>query len=334
MMGLVEVPDAAAICAHAAVALPASLPLEFHGTGFEVSATSEEAIARLRRVNWYFRCPAIPSAVRRMIVLEHGSEAHMALSRELRPSRGERRLPGHLLVAEWFPWAISIADSGLVHYYSSKMLRLAVVDALRATYVTLHAASLVAPGGGGLLLVGEAASGKTSLTLRLLDHGFRYCADDTSCIARDDVACVPFPMSFIIRADLKTGRPNVAELAGKPPDIELLDEPRWLLDRWDAVGQMFQPTHLIFLGAASLPPGDTRPVNPANAALRLLANVVVPLGADPESEVGSLEDLDVACRLAESVDSHEANSTDLDAVLGWILGLFSIDQGQQKEQPE
>jgi len=43
----------------------------------------------------------------------------------------------------------------------------------------LHAAALVSPSGQGLLCVGPSGSGKSTTSLLLLDHGFRYLAEDS-----------------------------------------------------------------------------------------------------------------------------------------------------------
>lgn len=60
----------------------------------------------------------------------------------------------------------------------------------------LHAASL-AKNGAGLLLCGEAGAGKSTLTLQLVDAGFRYCGDDVVLIEDDGTACgIPFALTL------------------------------------------------------------------------------------------------------------------------------------------
>jgi serine kinase of HPr protein (carbohydrate metabolism regulator) len=54
----------------------------------------------------------------------------------------------------------------------------------RLTAETLHA-STVASGGRAVLITGPSGSGKSDLTLRLLDRGFRLVSDDQTIVRRD-----------------------------------------------------------------------------------------------------------------------------------------------------
>ncbi|MDJ0626795.1 MAG: hypothetical protein QNJ44_00935 [Rhodobacter sp.] len=328
MMRLVAMADPAAACRKLAGGLACRLDLDFHGAEFRVAATSETALARLARVNHYFRGGGVDGA-QVMVLAEAGTRgwsqaADLLGAPQLDPT-------AHLLMASWFPHALQIRDATLLHYYSSKLLRLAVAAEHRDKIVTLHAASLEAPNGRGLLMVGEAASGKTSTTLDLIEHGFRFLSDDTSCIRRNDLSCLPFPTAFIIRGDLQTGEPMLAGLAGKPPDIALLDEPRWLWERWDAVGRTVAPSVLLFFGTPGLAPGEVRPIPASDAALRLMGNIVVPLGADPETAVGDFTDLDTMCSLAERATCYEANAQDRAKLIGWIADQMAPPFSKSQE---
>ena len=54
----------------------------------------------------------------------------------------------------------------------------------RLTAETLHA-STVASGGRAVLITGPSGSGKSDLTLRLLDRGFTLVSDDQTIVRRD-----------------------------------------------------------------------------------------------------------------------------------------------------
>jgi hypothetical protein len=313
--------------------LPIRSRLDFRGTSVDIAATSDHAIATLRRVCRYFLRDQgdIGDATGDfLLVIEEGTAEAEALTAAL--GREASSFDGHLLVASWLNWGLRIADRTLLHYYASKLLRLRVAERWYPEIITLHAASLCSTDGGGMLLLGEAAAGKTTLTLRLLEDGFRYCADDTTCIRCSDVTCLPFPMAFIVRGDLATGVPAAPELRRRAPDLSLLDEPRWLAERWDAVGMPFQPSVLYFVAAdPARPAGQIRPMRQADAALSLLRNLVMPLGADAGDFSIGASNMEVCCRLAESCRCVTVNTADLDRAHDAILADY-LDHARPRIQ--
>jgi hypothetical protein len=332
MKACFRVVDGARLTAELAANLPCRIVLDFDGAVVEVAATTPQLIDRLCRVYRYFLVDPMTLAnpvAARMVMIEAASDEAQAFARRRGRRDADSMFAGHLLLADWLAWGMLIESGSLLHYYASKLLRLWVVGRWDAQVATFHAASLSGPEGGGILLIGEAAAGKTSLTLRLIDHGFRYCADDTSCIRRSDLTCIPFPMAFVLRADRETGQPRIVELHGRPPDIALLDEPRWLFECWDSVGAPFRPTHLYWLGASNgAASRGTEVISIAQTALLLLKNMVMPLGADAEAYLATEDNFDLSCRLAEVTESREIDTSDLDVAFENILCDFR-DRGSK-----
>lgn len=295
------------LLAEVSAKLPETLSLDFNGARLAVSATSARPLANLRRVYRHFLSARTAAPDARLVLLEAGSEATLSIA----DAHGHvaRDMDTHLLLADWFDWGLRIANHALLHYYASKLTRLWVVERWDADAVTLHAASLSDGTGGGMLLIGEAAAGKTTLTNSLLQRGFRYCSDDTSCIARRDALCVPFPMAMISRS---------AGSYGQKPDLQLLDEPRWLIERWDAVGVPFRPRALYFLSRGTAGP-VVQPLQPAEAALMLLRNLVMPIGADAELFAAEPANFDLACRLADGARCANVMNFDPDRTLRAVL---------------
>jgi hypothetical protein len=103
----------------------------------------------------------------------------------------------------------------------------------------------------------------------------------------------------------------------------LLDEPRWLLERWDEVGTPFRPDALYFVGPDIEPAAAAaRPMRQADAALILLRNLVMPLGEDAEAFSSAPLNFDFACRLAESCRCLAVNTSDLDGAYDAIVTDF------------
>lgn len=302
-----------------------SFGVDLHLTGlrFEARSTSGTTPDYLKRVYRAFVDSAADRpGKRRLFVVAPDTPAHGRFAALL----GARPRPrGHLLVIDWFPWVLELATEALVNYYASKLIRLAAVQMLAGDHVTLHAASLYRD-GVGILLVGEAAAGKTTLALRLLDRGFLYCADDTTPIRRRDLACVPFPTPFLVRADERTGLPPWPELAGRAPEIAILDEPRWFVERWDRVAPLFRPTHVLFLDSAPAAGPELEDVATAHAALELVRNTVFPLGCDLESFDLSELLLDTYAQLTAGARCCKLSTHDLDAALARILAFAGAPQ--------
>lgn len=310
-------PQGADLARALAPSLPSRLWLDFDGAVVEAAASAPALLDRLRRVYRHFLFSARAPRARHLLLIGPGSEAAALLARKL----GRAALDGHVLIADWLPWGLLIDGADLLHYYASKLLRLWVVEQWHEDTATIHAAALRGPEGGGLLMVGEAAAGKTTLTLRLIERGFRFASDDTSCIRRRDLACLPFPMAFVLRAARETGRPGAAALDGIAPHIALLDEPRWLHERWDAVAETpFRPTALYFLDReAGIGAAAAEPMPAAEAALLLLRNLVMPLGADAEAFSAAPENFDLACRLAGGLHCARLDTADLEGALHALL---------------
>ncbi|GAB4521497.1 MAG: hypothetical protein Tsb0019_22950 [Roseibium sp.] len=316
MRAAVGIADPAALIADLHALLPERLDLDVYGMRIAVAATSPEALRRLRMVYGSFAGSGGGDPDARLALVEKGHRAHARLARVLRPEDPLAAADGHILVADWLDVALSLRDETLLHYYASKLIRLHLVACQEPEFLTLHAASVASGRGRGFLLVGEAASGKTTLTLRLLDQGFRFCSDDTTVIRRSDGRCVPFPLAFILRGGPEGQPPDLPGVRDRDPDLQLLDEPRWLLPRGGEAGSDFDVDTIFFLhGMTDRPPGVAEALSAGEAAMELLRNVVVPLGRTNPSAERLAADFHLACDLAGGARCLSVNSTDLSRTL-------------------
>ncbi|POF29677.1 hypothetical protein [Roseibium marinum] len=329
MRGVVQIKDPGRLAADLFRRLPERLDLDIYGTRIVVKATSSRALRRLRLVYGAFLARDQGPADARLALVELDHAPHGWLAEALRPDDPLRIGGGHFLVADWLPFALSLRDETLLHYYASKFLRLHLVACHQPDHLTLHAASLDVGGGHGILLVGEAASGKTTLTLQLLDRGMSFCSDDTTVIRRRDRKCVPFPLAFILRGGPDGEAPDIPGVRERKPDLELLDEPRWLVQRNGDAGKAFTPVAIFFLHSrADRQPGCPVPMNSAEAAMELLRNKVVPMGLVHEDVAVMTADFHLVCDLANSAQCLSVNSTDLartrDSLLSHISGFAAV----------
>jgi hypothetical protein len=151
---------------------------------------------------------------------------------------------------------------------------------------SLHAACL-ARDGRGLLLAGPTGSGKSTLTLALLRAGLEFVADDTVFLTpAGDV--LGFPDAVAIR----DGEPT----PGFPKRLE----------RIEAALLECAPKALVFPHVVRDRPGELSPLDPREAWLRLVPDVLL---THPHTTALHLEAL---AALLDRVDCYElASGTDL-----------------------
>jgi hypothetical protein len=90
------------------------------------------------------------------------------------------------------------ASAEALRFYACSAILNAVLARVRSHYL-LHAAALASPAGGGVLLVGQAGLGKTTLTLALLARRYRFLSDDVAALGRADGLLHPFPRALGLR---------------------------------------------------------------------------------------------------------------------------------------
>lgn len=93
----------------------------------------------------------------------------------------------------------------------------------RDRFIRLHAGSVATPGNNGLVFVGAAGNGKTTLTLALVRQGFKLLSDDITPINVQDLCLECFPRASGIH-------PATTELF---PELARFTESRSFLEDWD-----------------------------------------------------------------------------------------------------
>jgi len=87
------------------------------------------------------------------------------------------------------------------HYFTHGIFNIVLMEALRyhGLYY-LHAAGLTSPGGKGVVVTGDSASGKTTFAVSLIKLGWRWLTDDTILLRNEDgeVRLLPFLTEFHI----------------------------------------------------------------------------------------------------------------------------------------
>ncbi|HUT53988.1 MAG TPA: hypothetical protein VM658_11410 [bacterium] len=113
----------------------------------------------------------------------------------------------------------TVKDYGL-NSFVAMLFTLTLFEALRwhGLYY-LHASALAGPDGTGYVLSGNAGSGKTSLTLALIQSGFKFLSDDTIFLrlrGDRDVEALGFARDFHLPSDLVEDHERLREYRDLP----------------------------------------------------------------------------------------------------------------------
>jgi len=128
--------------------------------------------------------------------------------------------PGHQLVQGYISEA-SLRENG-ERVFVHLLFTVTLFEALRHQGLYfLHAAALESPEQQGYLFVANAYSGKTSITLGLLQQGFRYLSDDTVFLRRTPagIEVLPWARVFHVPNELSRIYPELSLLAERPAAV-------------------------------------------------------------------------------------------------------------------
>ncbi|MDA4127883.1 MAG: hypothetical protein OK422_00225 [Thaumarchaeota archaeon] len=141
---------------------------------------------------------------------------------------GLRRLLKELARRHWSRSLLALTGSPLFEQerleHQAESISLAILEPflyyrLPARSCSLVHASALSSEGSGLLIVGSARVGKTTLAFQLVRRGFLYFGDDLSILAKDG-SLLSYPKPIKLQSQHLKAFP---ELAGKLPRSELLD---------------------------------------------------------------------------------------------------------------
>ncbi|MCA1467159.1 serine/threonine protein kinase [Bradyrhizobium sp. IC3195] len=133
---------------------------------------------------------------------------------------------------------------------------------------SLHAASLVND-GMGLLLCGHPGAGKSTLTLQLVDAGFRYAGDDVALVGGDGTICgVPFALtlkegSWDLLSRLHGDRYDATHCRSDGVRVRYVPIP-------DAQNESFSAGWIIFLNRVASGPTELTEIDRLDSMRRLI----------------------------------------------------------------
>jgi hypothetical protein len=181
---------------------------------------------------------------------------------------------------------------------SHPILTLPLIEALkRRGRFSLHA-SAVALGDKGLLFPGSSGSGKSTLCLALARAGFGYLGDDMLFLAEreGDLRAQAFPEAFDLTDETVRLFPELGDLLGAEkrrgwPKRELRVEERFGTEVvWEC-----RPVALVFPRVARSGRSRLTPLDPGEALLELLPNVLLTEATSSQQHLEALARLAAGC---------------------------------------
>lgn len=196
-------------------------------------------------------------------------------------------------------------------------VNLAAVSAT-PTHLLLHAGGLTR-GPDALVLPAESGSGKTSLTVALVEAGLDYLSDETVAVAVDDLAILPYHKPFTIKASGQHLFPRLRPASGSLAE-RLTSDYAWHVDARHVRPECFatEVARPALLVAPRYQPG-------AETRLKRLTRgeAMVALGAN-SSALRALggDVLDVLDRVTLGAPAYRLTFSDLEAGRDAVLDLF------------
>jgi hypothetical protein len=130
-------------------------------------------------------------------------------------------------------------------------------------FLVVHAGAVITPAGYGVLLPGEAGSGKTTLTAGLVRAGFGYLSDEVGAIDPVTGRLYPYPKTMDLKGDAFKLFPELRARNGKLPVVQS----RWRI-RADDIrpGAIGGPCSLRFVIAPRYREGASTEISPISRA--------------------------------------------------------------------
>lgn len=222
--------------------------------------------------------------------------------------RIERRLGGAFLLSNG-AGAVTLADADRLLFHLDKAITLALQHQ-RPDLFFLHAAA-VAWHGRTAVLSASPGTGKSTLALAALRHGFEYLSDELAPIDLQRFTVQPYPRALCLKA------PPPAPYA--LPEGTLVHGRRFHVPVAALPGSArVDPVPLgavVFLRRLGTPDVDPRPISPASAAAWLMANALNALAH-------AADGLDAAVALSRAVPAYELDVSDPRAATAAITAII------------
>ncbi|MFO8058609.1 MAG: hypothetical protein R6V10_15090 [bacterium] len=144
-------------------------------------------------------------------------------------------------------------EDGGPEFFVDLLFNLSLFEGLRfhGLYY-LHAAALMGPDGTGYLISGNSGVGKTSLTLSLIEAGYKFLSDDTvfvRLVGDSEVEVVGFVRDFHLPGDLVSDSTEFARFRDLPEYSPYNDKKRLRPDEWfhqKRISSMKNPSIILF----------------------------------------------------------------------------------------
>ncbi len=187
-------------------------------------------------------------------------------------------------------------------------------------YLLLHSGALI-KNGRALLLPGQSRSGKSTLTLGLMNHGYRYLTDEVSVIHHETLEVVPYQRHIFAWTWSRPLRKEVVKdftvYRFRERDVTYNSRWQYFVPQGGAIlprDARWKVDQIIFPGYSPKGKTELKPLTPAQATMRLMQNgwnhklfadggLKICAGLARKARCYSLEmgNLDRACELIEDL---------------------------------
>jgi hypothetical protein len=294
--------------------------LDIHGACLHIQSNVPATIAAVREGYAYFEVDPPPSRTRHrwhhILSLSSEGEGYVQLVSRIFEAG---RLPPHCLLPLDYGRAYCIGSYETLHYLTGSFFTSMMEALLFDNYMIVHGAAVVRE--AGVIFPGALRCGKTTLTLGLLQHGFRFASDDVVLINRATRMVHAYPRLLNVRAESLTAVPGLNRDYPNMTYALVFGEPRWFLNKSDRAAEPFSCRYVVFPRV-----GGTRtrliPIAKSDAALRLIANSFYPI-TPTKRYSSSAENLSTTEELLRDSDCFRMLQTEPAEAIATVLNLVA-----------
>ncbi|MEL6659377.1 MAG: hypothetical protein AAFR36_23145 [Bacteroidota bacterium] len=281
-----------------------SIALNIHETRLLICSNDPDLINRVREGYHFFEVEKPSPSSKRWFYLLGLSCDSKGYSKLMEDALQDKAIPPYCLVCPNYGKIYSIDNYGTLNFLTGVFFTGEMVARSNKEFLAVHGGG-VAKDGVGVIFPAALRSGKTTLTLSFIFDGFKFSSDDVLLIHRKSLKIYPYPRLLSIRQGSLYIIPGLYKDYPKLYPSDVFGEPRWYLDKTEAVAEPFT-CKMVAFPTLNQHSTSLSPIPKTQAALELIKHSFIPM-TPTKSFTDHQEDLDTLSKFLEDTTTFRLN---------------------------